>query len=98
MVAQVAADEPARVSGLVLVAAALVAVACGSPTSPSSVSGVAFSQTDLVTGTGTVAASGNRVTVAYTGWLYDASKSDNKGTAFDSGTIRAVMLRAMALA
>lgn len=76
-----------RVCGVsLLVAAALVAVACGSPTSPSSVSGVAFSQTDLVTGTGTVAASGNRVTVAYTGWLYDSSKTDNKGTAFDSGT------------
>ena len=35
-------------------------------------------------GTGTEAAPGNRATVAYTGWLYDLSKTDGKGTQFDS--------------
>ena len=63
------------------------APACGSssPTSPTT-SSAPFSQTDLVVGTGTQAAAGNRATVAYTGWLYDLSKTDGKGTQFDSGT------------
>jgi FKBP-type peptidyl-prolyl cis-trans isomerase FkpA len=45
---------------------------------------VPFSQNDLVVGTGTEATSGKRVTVNYTGWLYDATKVDNKGTQFDT--------------
>ncbi len=44
------------------------------------------SQTDLVVGTGTAASNGNNVTVAYTGWLHDASRPDAKGTQFDSNT------------
>jgi FKBP-type peptidyl-prolyl cis-trans isomerase FkpA len=75
--------------GLVLaVAAGVTLAACGSPTSPSSVqtSVGTYSQTDLTVGTGAVAVTGNRVTVAYTGWLYDTSRTDGKGTAFDSGT------------
>jgi FKBP-type peptidyl-prolyl cis-trans isomerase FkpA len=43
-----------------------------------------YSQIDLVVGTGTVAGGGNNVTVAYTGWLHDASRPDAKGTQFDS--------------
>ena len=35
-------------------------------------------------GDGTQAAVGDRVTVAYTGWLYDSSRADGKGTQFDS--------------
>ncbi len=67
---------------LVVVACASVA-ACGStPTSPSG--SAPFSQTDLVVGTGTEAASGNTLTVDYTGWLYDASQPDGKGLQFDS--------------
>src|SRR5437763_14450882 len=61
----------------------LAAAACGgSSTSPTS--GAPYSQTDLVVGTGAQASAGNRVTVAYTGWLYDSSKTDGKGTQFDS--------------
>lgn len=45
-----------------------------------------YSQIDLVVGTGTVAGGGNNVTVAYTGWLHDASRPDAKGTQFDSNT------------
>ena len=54
------------------------AAACGSnnPTSPSS---VAFSQSDLRLGTGATAASGNSLTVNYTGWIYDPTKADFKG-------------------
>jgi FKBP-type peptidyl-prolyl cis-trans isomerase FkpA len=44
----------------------------------------AFTQTDLAPGTGTQAGTGARVTVKYTGWIYDASKPDNRGAKFDS--------------
>jgi len=40
--------------------------------------------TNPVVGTGTEAASGDTLTVLYTGWLYDASKPDNKGKQFDA--------------
>ncbi|WP_257638167.1 FKBP-type peptidyl-prolyl cis-trans isomerase [Janthinobacterium sp. UMAB-56] len=39
---------------------------------------------DVVVGTGTAAAAGDTLTVLYTGWLYDASKPDNKGVQFDA--------------
>ena len=40
--------------------------------------------TDPVVGTGTAAAAGDTLLVTYTGWLYDASKPDNKGVHFDA--------------
>ena len=43
--------------------------------------------TDNVVGTGTVAAPGMKLTVAYTGWLYSTTAANNKGMQFDSGTI-----------
>jgi FKBP-type peptidyl-prolyl cis-trans isomerase len=43
-----------------------------------------LSQTDLVEGTGSAARRGARLTVHYTGWLFDASAPDNKGKQFDS--------------
>jgi FKBP-type peptidyl-prolyl cis-trans isomerase FkpA len=61
------------------------ATACGgSPTDPSQNVSVPFTQTDLAVGTGRQAASGNTVTVNYTGWLYSASAAENKGTQFDT--------------
>ena len=73
---------------LLLVAAALSVAACAySPAAPTPVD-VPFSITELVAGTGTIAAKGQTVTVNYTGWLYDASKTDNKGTQFDTTTGR----------
>ena len=39
---------------------------------------------DTVTGSGAEARPGRVVRVHYTGWLYDASKSDKCGTKFDS--------------
>lgn len=39
---------------------------------------------DITVGTGTEAIAGKTVSVHYTGWLYDASAQDNKGTKFDS--------------
>ena len=59
----------------------LATAACGdSPTSPAP----AFAQTDLRAGSGTAAASGSNLTVTYTGWLYDGSRTDQKGLQFDS--------------
>jgi FKBP-type peptidyl-prolyl cis-trans isomerase FkpA len=43
---------------------------------------------DEVVGSGNEAASGRQVTVHYTGWLYDDSKNDKKGTKFDSSRDR----------
>ena len=40
--------------------------------------------TNPVVGTGTEAAAGDTLSVLYTGWLYDASKPDNKGKQFDA--------------
>jgi FKBP-type peptidyl-prolyl cis-trans isomerase FkpA len=39
-------------------------------------------------GGGNEAQAGREVTVHYTGWLYDASRPDNKGTQFDSSRDR----------
>ncbi len=66
--------------------ALLVAVACGcgsssSPATPTTTS-APYSQTDLVVGTGATASIGNTVTVSYTGWLHDSSKTDAKGQIF----------------
>jgi FKBP-type peptidyl-prolyl cis-trans isomerase FkpA len=71
------------VSRIIACVALLICAGCGgSNTAPSA--NVPFSQTDLVVGTGATAVSGNRVTVAYTGWLFDASQPNNKGRQFDS--------------
>ena len=53
-----------------------------SPTSPANYA--PFSQTDVLAGEGTEAAAGNTLTVHYTGWLYDITKTDGKGLQFDS--------------
>jgi FKBP-type peptidyl-prolyl cis-trans isomerase FkpA len=68
---------------LVAIVALMATAACGggSPVSPVS---VAFSQTDLRVGTGTEATAGKTVTVNYTGWFYDNTKTDNKGAQFDT--------------
>lgn len=62
-------------------------VACGgndsTPTSPSA--NVPFSTVDITVGTGAEATTGRQATVAYAGWLYDATAAQNKGRQFDSG-------------
>jgi FKBP-type peptidyl-prolyl cis-trans isomerase FkpA len=72
-----------RAGCLGAVLATVVAACNNSPTTPS---GAAFSSTDLRVGTGATAASGNTLTVNYTGWLYDATKTDGKGLVFDTNT------------
>ncbi|MGB9108358.1 MAG: FKBP-type peptidyl-prolyl cis-trans isomerase [Telluria sp.] len=46
----------------------------------------AFTKTDTVLGTGLDATAGKSVNVTYTGWLYSATATDNKGAQFDTGT------------
>lgn len=57
-------------------------VACGNNPAAPTVN-VPFSTTDLVVGSGATASTGQTVTVAYTGWLYEEGAADNKGTQFD---------------
>ena len=75
-----------RLTICVLLVAALSAASCSSPTAPSA--NVVFSTTDLRAGTGTEATNGRTVTVNYTGWLYSATATGNKGTQFDSNAGR----------
>ncbi len=65
------------------VLATAVAACNNSPTTPS---GAAFSTTDLRVGSGATAGTGNTLTVNYTGWLYDATKTDGKGLEFETTT------------
>jgi len=44
--------------------------------------------TDVANGDGATAQAGQEVIVHYTGWLYDTSQPDNKGTKFDSSVDR----------
>jgi FKBP-type peptidyl-prolyl cis-trans isomerase FkpA len=66
--------------------------ACGgsgsdSSSAPTVSSPQALTKTDTVVGTGTVATVGSTPTVKYTGWLYNATAADFKGSQFDTGTI-----------
>ena len=44
--------------------------------------------TDLIVGDGATAESGQTIVVHYTGWLYDPTQPDNKGSKFDSSVDR----------
>ena len=85
----------------VLVAAALLvcaAAACnsdtastpnggGSPIAPSVNTAVTqLTVVDLALGTGAVANAGNRITVSYSGFLFDANGVETKGRQFDSSS------------
>ena len=65
-----------------LIALTLTAACTDAPASPTP--NVAYSQTDLIVGDGTSATAGASITVDYTGWLYDASRTDAKGIQFDT--------------
>ena len=74
------------VSGRLLVLTLLLPLAACSSNTPATptTSSAPYSQTDLVIGTGATAVATSTVTVRYEGWLYDTSKTDGKGTSFDS--------------
>jgi len=69
-------------------ACALFLTACGgSDDEAAAIVPVTMSKTDLAVGTGSSeAVNGDMVTVAYTGWLYDSTKTDGKGAQFDQAT------------
>lgn len=76
-----------RISRVVIVAMLIACAGCGNSTSETATAPTStspFTITDLRIGTGATAAVGNRITVAYTGWLYDTSKTDSKGAQFDT--------------
>ena len=83
----------------VLLAAALLvcAAACNSDTASTSTAGSTLAPSvntavtqltvvDLALGTGAVANSGNRITVGYSGFLFDANGVESKGRQFDSSS------------
>ena len=78
-----------RLSRVAIAAMLIACAACGSSTSTTATaptSTAPFTITDLTSGTGATAAVGNRITVAYTGWLYNTANPDGKGTQFDTST------------
>jgi FKBP-type peptidyl-prolyl cis-trans isomerase FkpA len=71
------------ISGLLLMVLVALTGACSdSPTSASATPG--YSQTDVRIGAGAQAATGSVLTVQYTGWLYDPTKTDSKGLQFET--------------
>jgi FKBP-type peptidyl-prolyl cis-trans isomerase FkpA len=73
-----------------LLAIALSAASCGggSDMAPSAtpMPSAPFTKTDLREGTGATATLGRTVMVSYTGWLYDPTRAESKGTQFDTST------------
>ena len=69
---------------IILIAILALASCGGAEAPPTSPPPSAFAHVDLVEGTGPAARRGAQLTVHYTGWLYDASRPDNKGKQFDS--------------
>ena len=72
----------------VAVMLSFAAAGCSSDIAASPTAGAVFTKTDLVFGGGAEAASGNTVTVNYTGWFFDASKPNEKGAQFDTSAGR----------
>ena len=74
-----------RVRTTVMALAACLAIGCGEDaTSPIT----ELEKIDVVIGTGTEATNGRRVTVIYTGWLWDENTADHHGSKFDSSRDR----------
>jgi len=46
----------------------------------------AYAKTDLVVGSGDTVAAGDLATVNYTGWLYDKTQPNSRGTKFETGS------------
>jgi FKBP-type peptidyl-prolyl cis-trans isomerase FkpA len=68
-----------------------ITTACGdsNPTEPTQpMPRAEYSQTDLRVGTGTEATNGRTMIVNYTGWLYNPSGTDGKGSQFDTSSGR----------
>lgn len=72
---------------------ALVTASCGggnsSPTSATPQPRGEFAQTDVRVGTGADATPSRRLSVHYTGWLYDPTRPEQKGAQFETSVGRA---------
>jgi len=81
-----------RISTLKLPAAAVIMACamlagCARPPLPAVAPAnqvVALEVTELVVGQGVAATPGSKVSVHYTGWMYDRTRPEKKGTEFDS--------------
>jgi len=75
-----------RRSLLVFIITTVFIAACGGDggSSNAPTPTASFSQTDLRAGTGKEAVSGSRITVNYSGWLYDPGQAEQKGRLFDT--------------
>jgi FKBP-type peptidyl-prolyl cis-trans isomerase FkpA len=73
-----------------IVVTAAVAIACSGDSSPTGpiLPFAPYAQLDVRVGAGADAVAGRRVTVNYTGWLYDPSRPENKGQQFDTSVGR----------
>ena len=72
-------------TALLAVMGTIALAACGAPELPPATVGVDQLQvTDLTAGSGAEAVAGKRVTVHYSGWLYDPAQPEAKGKPFDS--------------
>ena len=76
-----------RVRTIILVIAALIG-GCASEEDMGLSNITELIKKDDVTGSGNEAAAGRRVTVHYTGWLYNEGAADHKGRKFDSSRDR----------
>ena len=79
-----------RILIYVVLAAAIACGGTGRPGAAGPYTGPqpSFAQTDLTLGTGARAARTARITVNYTGWVYDPNKPDHKGSQFDTSVGR----------
>ena len=66
----------------------LLFVACGSPAPYTGGDMADLQRIDVTVGEGPAAASGDEVSVHYTGWLYDENAPDKRGAKFDSSRDR----------
>ena len=77
-------------AGLAIAVGGLALTACGPPGSSTQAATAPENQVaemqvqDLVVGQGAEATTGSKVTVHYSGWLYEHTAPDHKGRAFDS--------------
>ncbi len=78
-----------RLSSYLLAPLALLALAgCTPPGPPPGGSIAQFEKIDTQPGTGAEATPGSKVTVHYTGWIYDERVADKHGDKFDSSVDR----------
>lgn len=75
-------------AGLFVALCALALAACTPPGPPPGGRIAAYQAIDTHAGDGPLAAAGQRVSVHYTGWLYDEHAADKHGEKFDSSVDR----------